>query len=317
MVSVLLLGIQPKASSKDPLLPTWRYFGKVPRGALIGAWVAILRRMTLTRCVLWRQRLLLGVTWHPLFVATRPMTTAQAGTATLDTDPTAHAPDSIPSHYKPAHKEAPLISFQTGQVLGTVQLHQFVFGAPARVDIIHRVMVWQRAKRRVGLAKVKDRGEVRGGGKKPWQQKGTGRARQGSIRAPHWRGGGVVHGPRGPKSYDYTLPKKVKNFGLRAALSIKYAQGDLTVVDALQAPSSAESEMLSILDREQWKSVLMVDGGDVDENLFHATLELDKVDVLPSRGLNVYDMLLRDRLVLSIGAVRLLEERLLQECFEQ
>ena len=152
--------------------------------------------------------------------------------------------------------------------------------------------MWQRAKRRQGLAKVKDRSEVRGGGRKPWKQKGGGRARQGSIRAPHWRGGGVVHGPRlgprGPRSYDYTLPKKVKSLGLRAALSIKYTQGDLTVVDAFQVPTHRVREMLPILEREEWESVLMVDGGDLDKNLCYATRNIQKVDVLPSRGLNVY-----------------------------
>ena len=241
------------------------------------------------------------------------------GAAALEeeSDPTTHAPKSpIPYHYKPAHKEVPLKSFQTGQVLGTVKLHHFVFGAPPRVDILHRIVVWQRAKCREGSAKVKDRSEVRGGGRKPWRQKGSGRARHGSIRAPQWRGGGVVHGPRGPKSYDYTLPKKVKNLGLRAALSIKFAQGDLTIVDALQVASHRVRHVLPILEREKWESVLMVDGGDVDNNLCYATRNLQKVDILPSRGLNVYSMLLRDKVVLSIGAVRLLEQRLLQDCVD-
>ena len=275
-------------------------------------------QMSLTRCVVWKRRLLLGTTWRVLPVPSRHTTTRiAAAAAEEERDSTTHASSStIPYHYKPAHKEAPLKSFQTGEVLGTVKLHHFVFGAPARVDILHRIVVWQRAKRREGSAKVKNRSEVRGGGKKPWQQKGTGRARQGSIRAPHWRGGGVVHGPRGPKSYEYTLPKKVKRFGLRAALSIKYAQGDLTVVDALQVSTHKLREVLPILEREKWGSVLMVDGGDVDRNLCYATRNLQKVDVLPFLGLNVYSMLLRDKLVLSIGAVRLLEERLLQDCVD-
>ena len=273
--------------------------------------------MSLARCVLWRQRLFRGTSWRPLLLASRHAT-AQSTAPEADTDKltATHAPESpVPYHYKPPDKEAPLKSFETGKVLGVVKLHHFVFGAPARVDILHRIVVWQRAKRREGSAKVKDRSEVRGGGRKPWPQKGLGRARQGSIRAPHFRGGGVVHGPRGPKSYEYTLPQKVKNLGLRAALSIKYAQGDLTVVDALQVPSHEvpEDQVLPILEREQWESVLMVDGGDLDTDLCYATQNLEKVDVLPARGLNVYSMLLRDKLVLSIGAVRLLEQRLLQD----
>ena len=134
-----------------------------------------------------------------------------------------------------------------------------------------------------------DRSEVRGGSRKPVRQKGSGRARHGSIRAPQWRGGGVVHGPRGPKSYEYTLPKKVKNLGLRAALSIKCAQGDLTIVDALQVALHRVRHVLPILEREKWQSVLMVDGGDVDNNLCYATWNLQKVNIFPSQELNVYE----------------------------
>ena len=271
--------------------------------------------MSLARCILRTQSLILNTAWRQLPAVVR-QTSTQAVT-TEEPSSSTHAPSSaVPYHYQPSHKEAPLKSFATGEVLGTVKLHRFVFNAPPRVDILHRVVVWQRAKRREGSAKVKDRGEVRGGGKKPRPQKGTGRSRQGSIRAPQWRGGGVVHGPRGPKSYEYTLPKKVKRLGLRAALSIKYAQGDLTVVDALQVPTPKLKGVLLMLEREEWDSVLMVDGGDVDRNLCYATRNLETVDVLPSHGLNVYSMLLRKKLVLSLGAVRLLEERLLQDCTE-
>ena len=273
--------------------------------------------MSVTRRILWCKRLLVGSVWRVFPEASRQLT-IRAAEAEETVVSNAHASDAspYPYHYKPAHKEAPLKSFQTGQVLGTVHLHPFVFGAPPRIDILHRIVVWQRAKRREGLAKVKDRSEVRGGGRKPWKQKGSGRARQGSIRAPHWRGGGVVHGPRGPKSYDYTLPKKVKSLGLRVALSVKYTQGDLTVVDALQVPTHRVRETFPILEREVWSSVLLVDGGELDRNLCYATRNLQKVDVLPSKGLNVYSILLRDKLVLSIGAVRQLEQRLLQDCVD-
>ena len=224
------------------------------------------------------------------------------------TQPPSNAPRF--EHYTPVPKEAWVVSFETGNKLGIVRLSDFVFGARPRVDIIHRVVVWQRAKRRAGTAKVKDRSEVRGGGRKPWRQKGSGRARQGSIRAPHWRGGGVVHGPRGPTSYDYTLPKKVRSLGLRSALSVKYAQGDLHVVDSLQLGSNKEQDLAPILQKHGWDSVLLVEGGEVHENLCLASSDLDKVDVLPSKGLNVYSILLRSTLVLSLGAVRMLEERL-------
>lgn len=215
-------------------------------------------------------------------------------------------------HYAPPPKQGWLISFLTGKKMGIVDLDEMIFGAPPRLDILHRVVVWQCAKMRAGTAKTKNRGEVRGGGRKPHRQKGTGRARQGSIRAPHFRGGGVVHGPRGPISYDYSLPKKVCSMALRTALSVKFAQGDLTIVDTLETNSLKTKNFVSLMELHNWNSVLLVDGGDVNVSLCRATANLQKVDVLPSRGLNVYNILLRDKLVLSVGAVRMLEQRLVK-----
>lgn len=213
-------------------------------------------------------------------------------------------------HYAPPLPQAWLTSFLTGQKLSIVELNEKVFGAPPRIDILHRVVVWQRAKIRAGTAKTKDRGEVRGGGRKPHSQKGMGKARLGSIRAPHCRGGGVVHGPRGPTSYDYALPKKVRRMGLRTALSVKYAQGDLSLVDSFDMSSHKTKTFASLMQLHNWSSLLLVDGGEVNTNLSRATSNIQKVDVLPSKGLNVYSILLREKLVLSLGALRLLEERL-------
>jgi large subunit ribosomal protein L4 len=195
--------------------------------------------------------------------------------------------------------------------MGIVSLDHNVFGNKPRLDLIQRVVVWQLAKKRAGTAKVKTRGEVRGGGKKPLPQKGTGRARQGSIRAPHFRGGGVVHGPRGNKDYSYTLPKKVRSLGLRAALTVKYSQGDLHIVDSLSMENHKTKSLLRLLELHQFKSVLFVDCGDfIDTNIALASQNLKDVDVLPTCGLNVYSVLKRDTLVLTIGAVKLLEQRL-------
>lgn len=217
-------------------------------------------------------------------------------------------------HYAPEPKQAWVRCFETGEKLGIIELSDFVFGARPRLDILHRVVVWQRAKIRAGTAKVKDRSEVRGGGKKPRPQKGSGHARQGSIRAPHFVGGGVVHGPRGPVSYEYTLPKKVRRLGLRVALSVKFSQGDLKIVDSLQIPSHKTRDLEPILKMHEWNSVLLVDGSDAaDTNLCLASSNLQYVDVLPSKGLNVYSILLRETLVLTVGAVRMLEERLFQD----
>lgn len=216
-------------------------------------------------------------------------------------------------HYAPPIPQAWLTSFLTGQKLSILELDENVFGAPPRIDILHRVVVWQRAKIRAGTAKTKDRGEVRGGGRKPHRQKGSGRARLGSIRAPHCRGGGVVHGPRGPTSYEYTLPKKVRAMGLRTALSVKYAQGDLSIVDSFDLSNFKTKTFLPLMKLHNWSSVLLIDGDVVNPNLCSATANLQKVDVLPCKGANVYSILLREKLVLSLGALRLLEERLSKE----
>lgn len=209
-------------------------------------------------------------------------------------------------------KQVWVTNFITGERVGIVSLDESVFSKSHRLDIIQRVVVWQLAKRRAGTAKVKDRSEVRGGGRKPWPQKGLGKARQGSIRAPHWRGGGVVHGPRGPVSYYYTLPKGVRAMGMCAALSVKYAQGDLYIVDDLSMESNKTRDLLSLLSHHSWSnSVLFVDGGEsVDPSLALAGSNLSEVDTLPVTGINVYNIMLRNTLVMSLGALRLLEERL-------
>ncbi len=219
-------------------------------------------------------------------------------------------------HYSPPLTQAWIHSFSSGEKLGIIDLDPRVFNGRPRVDILQRVVVWQLAKKRAGTAKVKDRSEVRGGGRKPRPQKGSGRARQGSLRAPHFVGGGVVHGPRGPVSYDYSLPKKVRRLGLRSALSVKYAQGDLKIVDVLSCESHKTRDFVQTMDMHNWTSVLLVDSGEMNSDLCRATANLGEVDVLPSHGLNVHSILLRENLVLSVGAVRMLEERLTQDFCE-
>ena len=223
------------------------------------------------------------------------------------------AQEQLLTPYAPVVPQSWVTSFETGEKLGIVDLNERIFGRQPRVDIMQRVVVWQRAKIRAGTARVKTRDEVRGGGRKPWPQKGLGKARQGSIRAPHWRGGGRVHGPRGPVSYDYTLPKKIRALGLCSALATKYAQGDLCIVDSLAMPNGKRrtTDLLKIIEDRQWNSVLLVDGETkVELNLAYASQNISTVDVLPCVGINVYSILLRDKLVLSIGAMRLLEDRL-------
>ncbi|KAJ8416027.1 hypothetical protein AAFF_G00380490 [Aldrovandia affinis] len=197
--------------------------------------------------------------------------------------------------------------------LGLVELHPDVFAVPPRVDILHEVEVWQRNFKRISHAKVKCRAEVRGGGRKPWNQKGSGRARQGSIRSPLWRGGGISHGPRGPTSYYYMLPMKVRVIGLKVALSSKLAQDDLRIVDTLEMPTPDPQYLLDLARYRHWgESILIVDvNEELPENLLRATASLKTVNVIPAIGLNVHSMLKHETLVLTLEAVNFLENKLL------
>eukprot|EP00794_Sanderia_malayensis_P020403 gene20403-22416_t len=208
-------------------------------------------------------------------------------------------------------KEAIVTNFTEGSPLGIIQLNDFVFGANPRIDIIHRVMVWQRACMRAGTACVKNRAQVRGGGRKPRPQKGTGRSRQGSIRAPHYRKGGVVHGPI-PRSYEYALPSKVQRMGLRAIMSCRYAQGDLFVVENFDSLSPFEEDMLPILKSRGWTKATLVDGFE-NETLKTATYNMPKVMVNNCLDINVLDIVNTDKLVLSLEAVEFIENRLCED----
>ncbi|KAM9819328.1 large ribosomal subunit protein uL4m isoform 2-T2 [Syngnathus typhle] len=197
--------------------------------------------------------------------------------------------------------------------LGLAELHPDVFAVPPRLDILHSVEVWQRDYKRISHANTKVRSEVRGGGRKPWKQKGSGRARHGSIRSPLWRGGGVSHGPRGPKSYYYMLPMKVRVLGLKVALSSKVAQGLLHVVDSLDIPSPDSRDLLDAVAHKNWEeSLLIVDVSDnFPDNILKATETLKTVNLIPALGLNVHSLLKHEGLVLTLETLRFLEEKLL------
>ncbi|GCB76207.1 hypothetical protein scyTo_0018312, partial [Scyliorhinus torazame] len=181
------------------------------------------------------------------------------------------------------------------------------------IDILHEVAIWQKNFKRISHAKVKTRAEVRGGGRKPWKQKGSGRARHGSIRSPIWRGGGVSHGPRGPTSYYYMLPMKVRVMGLKVALTMKFAQDYLHIIDSLEMPSPDLQYLLDLAQYRHWgDSVLIVDvNEDMPENILAATRYSKTVTVMPVIGLNVHSMLKHETLVLTLDAVRFLEKKLL------
>jgi large subunit ribosomal protein L4 len=192
--------------------------------------------------------------------------------------------------------------------VGEVDLKEDIFGVEVKPYLLHEVVVWQRACRRKGTASTKTRGEVSGGGHKPWRQKGTGRARVGSNRSPVWRGGGTVFGPR-PRSYAYALPKKVRRAALKMALSSKLANGQLVVLEDYPFAAPKTKEFVQVMKNFDLEKALFitVEG--------HEALELSArnvpyVQVMPTAGLNVYDILRYDHLVLLSPAVAAIEARL-------
>jgi len=201
-----------------------------------------------------------------------------------------------------------VINFQREQV-GTIELGGDVFNVPVRRDILHRVVRWQRAKKQQGTHKAKNRAEVRGGGRKPWRQKGTGRARQGSIRAPQWRGGGKAHGPV-PRSHAHKLPRKVRRLGLKCALSAKAVENRLMIMDSIQAEEHRtkvfNEKLTSLLNGAPRISVLMMDCAEEAKNgklVRMASRNIPGVTLFEAAGANVYDILKHDILVMTQGAV--------------
>jgi large subunit ribosomal protein L4 len=193
--------------------------------------------------------------------------------------------------------------------VGDIELAEEVFGLPVRRDILARVVNWQLAKRRAGTHKTKGVSEIQGTTKKPYKQKGTGRARQGSLRSPQFRGGAVIFGPV-VRSHAFSLQKKVRKLGLKTALSAKQGEGKLVVIDAASIGEAKTKALRARFETLGWDSVLIIDGPTLDQNFTRAARNLPRVDVLPQQGANVYDILRRDTLVLTREAVQHLEARL-------
>jgi len=194
------------------------------------------------------------------------------------------------------------------QEVGDIELSEAVFGLPVRRDILARVVNWQLSKRRAGTHKTKGISDTSGTTKKPYRQKGTGLARQGSLRSPQFCGGAVIFGPV-VRSHEFGLQKKVRRLGLKTALSAKQAEGKLVVVDEARLDDAKTKALRSRFEALGWGSVLIIDGA-VNESFARAARNLPKVDVLPEQGANVYDILRRDTLVLTRAAVQQLEARL-------
>jgi large subunit ribosomal protein L4 len=195
------------------------------------------------------------------------------------------------------------------QEVGSIDLAEEVFGLPVRRDILARMVNWQLAKRRAGTHKTKGISDIQGTTKKPWRQKGTGRARQGSLRSPQFRGGAVIFGPV-VRSHEFSLQKKVRRLALKTALSAKQAEGKLIVLDAAKLAEAKTKALAQCFGKLGWSSVLIIDGPTVDANFARAARNIPGIDVLPQQGANVYDILRRDTLVLTRDAVQHLEARL-------
>jgi len=188
------------------------------------------------------------------------------------------------------------------------ELKEEIFGVKTRPYLLQQVVNMQMSSRRAGTASTKTRGLVRGGGKKPWRQKGTGRARAGSIRSPVWVGGGTIFGPL-PKDYSYRLPKRARREALLSALSLKKQDGKIIVLEKLEIEESKTKLMRKLLEGLQVKSALLVIP-QPDEKIERSTRNLPGVKVLRVEGLNVYDLLRYEHLILTEASVRVLEERL-------
>ncbi len=195
-----------------------------------------------------------------------------------------------------------------GGKAGSVDLNDDLFGLEPRTDILHRVVRWQRNKAQAGTHKVKTRSEVSYSTKKIVRQKGSGGARHGSRKAPIFRKGGVYKGPT-PRSHAHDLPKKVRQMGLKHALSAKAQAGELVILDAANMDGKTAVLAKAVKDLG-WKRALVIDGAEVNEGFAQAARNLDNIDVLPSMGANVYDILKRDTLVLTKAGVEALEARL-------
>jgi large subunit ribosomal protein L4 len=192
---------------------------------------------------------------------------------------------------------------------GEIELPEAVFGLPARPDIVARVVNWQLAKRRAGTASTKGISQVQGTTKKPWRQKGTGSARQGSLRSPQFRGGGIIFGPK-PRDFAFKLPKKVRSLGLKTALSAKQSEGKLIVLKDGALAAAKTAELRKKLAGLGAANALIVGGAAIDGAFAKAARNIPNLVVLPAQGANVYDIVRRDTLVLTEEAVKTLAARL-------
>ncbi|KAI1306096.1 hypothetical protein EDD11_004863 [Mortierella claussenii] len=246
-----------------------------------------------------------------------PILTSSSSTPSSPASSTSHSQDTIAAaSVTPAIQENPFYTplqawirdFKTNEPKDLIRLQRQVFGAPLRKDILHRVVVWQRDGERQGTQSTKGRSEVSGTTRKAAPQKGRGAARVGSLRAPHRRGGGIAFGPK-PRDHSSELPRKVQEMGLRIALSTKFAQDQLVIVDGVELDSHKTREFEAIQARHGWDSVLVV-SSEENEKLKRATRNLQQVDVALMQETDVLRLLKRQMVIMDRKSVRYLEKKL-------
>lgn len=196
---------------------------------------------------------------------------------------------------------------QNGTQVGEIELLDAVFGIEPNNNVLHEAVVMQQASLRQGTHAVKGRSDVRGGGRKPWRQKGTGRARQGSIRSPQWVGGGVVFGPT-PRSYSYKLPKKVRRLAIKSALASKVIAAEIVVLESLALEGPKTKEMVSILNNLSADRKALIVTADYNDNVALSARNIPGVTFVTADGINVLDVLKHDKLVITKEAVQKVEE---------
>lgn len=190
--------------------------------------------------------------------------------------------------------------------VGTIDLDSDVFEYPIRENLMHAVVRWQLSKKRLGTASTKTRGEVSGGGKKPWKQKHLGRARQGSIRAPHWRKGGIVFGPK-PRDWSFDITKKVRRQAVKSALSLKHKDRSLLIIREFIMPQIKTRQVADFIKRfDLWKALILI--CEENENLKRSARNITRVKVINVEGINVYDLLRFNNLVVTEKSLQKLQE---------
>jgi large subunit ribosomal protein L4 len=193
-----------------------------------------------------------------------------------------------------------------GQKVSDIELSEVVFGAEVNADVLHQVVVALLANKRQGTQSAKTRAEVSGGGIKPWRQKGTGRARQGSIRSPQWIHGGIVFAPK-PRDYRVSIPKSMKRVAMKSALSSKVADNEIIVLESLDFEAPKTKEFVKVLDALKVKKALIV-VAESNENVYKSARNIEGVSVIPVNNINVYDILKYDNFIITKDAANKLEE---------